>query len=363
MACPVLLLRRAPPQRDRRPRRPQRHRLPRGLRPRPGARARRAAALLFVALRQRPDRPGHRTRQRPGRRRRAGQEPARHRRRRDRRPAHRRRRPGAGGRGRPAGRLLDLHPALVADRDSPDAAGGHRPGARRGRLLLQGQLPDRLRLPARSATARPSAAPSPPSTTSPATTPASGSSCSTGCAVLVPGWTRAQPGRPRHRAGRAARLRRRPAQLPPGRGRHRGLPGHRPPRRLGPPPRPAGRLPDARRLQRARLAALHRRPAGRPRPRHRGADPHPEPAGARRPGAAGRAVLARACGRARRRRAGVPDHAAGRAGSRAQPDPLPHLGGEGVLPAARRHRGQRSAATSRACGPATSWSWPRRPAR
>ena len=37
---------------------------------------------------------------------------------------------------------------------------------------------------------------------------------------------RAQPGRPRRRAGRAARLRRRPAQLLPGRGRDRGLSRH-----------------------------------------------------------------------------------------------------------------------------------------
>ena len=66
---------------------------------------------------------------------------------------------------------------------------------------------------------------------------------------------RAQPGRPRRRPGRAAGLRRRPPQLPAGRGRHRGVPGHRPPARLGAPPRAAGRLPHARRLQRPRLGA------------------------------------------------------------------------------------------------------------
>ena len=48
----------------------------------------------------------------------------------------------------------------------------------------------------------------------------------------------AQPGRPRRGAGRAARLRRRPAELPAGRGRHRGLPRHRaaPHRRCGATP-------------------------------------------------------------------------------------------------------------------------------
>ena len=45
------------------------------------------------------------------------------------------------------------------------------------------------------------------------------------------------------RAGRAAGLRRRLPELLPGRGRHRGVPGHRPAAHLGAPARPAGRLP------------------------------------------------------------------------------------------------------------------------
>ena len=48
---------------------------------------------------------------------------------------------------------------------------------------------------------------------------------------------------------------RRPPELPPGRGRHRGLSRHGAPARFGPPPCAAPRLPHARRLQRARLGA------------------------------------------------------------------------------------------------------------
>ena len=64
---------------------------------------------------------------------------------------------------------------------------------------------------------------------------------------------RAPRARPRHHAGRAAGLRRRPPELLPGRGRDRGLPRHRAAAHLGAPPRAAGRLPHARGLQRARL--------------------------------------------------------------------------------------------------------------
>ena len=63
---------------------------------------------------------------------------------------------------------------------------------------------------------------------------------------------RSRPGR---RAGRAGRLRRRPAQLPAGRGRHRGVPGDRAQPHLAAPPRAAGRLPRPRWLQRPRLDA------------------------------------------------------------------------------------------------------------
>ena len=59
-------------------------------------------------------------------------------------------------------------------------------------------------------------------------------------------------------ARRAARLRRRPAQLLPRRRRHRGLPGHRAPAHLGAPPRAAARLPHARGRQRPRLGGGHR---------------------------------------------------------------------------------------------------------
>ena len=48
-------------------------------------------------------------------------------------------------------------------------------------------------------------------------------------ALLVPDWRERHVRRPRHHAGRAAGLRRRPPELLPGRGRHRGLPRHRAP--------------------------------------------------------------------------------------------------------------------------------------
>ena len=74
---------------------------------------------------------------------------------------------------------------------------------------------------------------------------------------------RAQRRRSRRHAGRAARLRRRPALLPAGCRRHRGLSGHGAAAHFPAPPRPAGRLPLARWLQCARLAA---RAGGRRRP-------------------------------------------------------------------------------------------------
>ena len=64
-----------------------------------------------------------------------------------------------------------------------------------------------------------------------------------------PGVDRAQPGRPRHRAARAVRLRGRPPQLLPGRGRQRGVPRHGAPARVRQAAREARRLPDARRPQ------------------------------------------------------------------------------------------------------------------
>ena len=78
-------------------------------------------------------------------------------------------------------------------------------------------------------------------------------------ALIMPDWTERHVARPRDHAGRAARLRRRLPQLLPGRGRDRGLSRHRAAADLGAPARAAGRLPDARRLQRARLAD-HQRP-------------------------------------------------------------------------------------------------------
>ncbi len=90
-------------------------------------------------------------------------------------------------------------------------------------------------------------------------------------------------------AGRAAGLRRRPPELPPGRGRHRGLPRHG----ARAAPRSAATrgcsTTDARRLQRPRLGAFpgegQRRPARRhaaPHRRARAAEAQVDPAGLER---------------------------------------------------------------------------------
>ena len=89
------------------------------------------------------------------------------------------------------------------------------------------------------------------STTWPRTTPASASCCSTASRRTCPAWQERHVPGPRHRAGRGAGLHRRLPQLLPGRGGHRGLPRHRAPAHLGASACAAGRLPHARRLQRA----------------------------------------------------------------------------------------------------------------
>ena len=116
-----------------------------------------------------------------------------------------------------------------------------------------------------------------------------------------------QPGGPAGHGRRGARARRRPPVLPPGRGRHRGVPRHRPQPRLGAPPRPPPRLRGARRLHRPGVGAGAgggelRRGDVRARPRDRGAGRRPGPDG-RRP-TAGETLLADA---RRRRRGGLRD--------------------------------------------------------
>ena len=85
--------------------------------------------------------------------------------------------------------------------------------------------------------------------------------------LLAPGWTERVPADVGIAARRTARLRRRPALLPAGRDRDRGLSRHRAPAHLAAPPRPARRLPRARRLQRARVGADVRLRRGRRRRR------------------------------------------------------------------------------------------------
>ena len=114
---------------------------------------------------------------------------------------------------------------LSAFAHRPGAAGWLRSAALGGGLLLQGRMPDRLRLQAGAGLPAGDAARAgdqlpgqrlrqlPPADARPAGQPD---------ARLG----RAQPGRPGRDAGRAAGLRRRPPELPAGRHRHRGLSRH-----------------------------------------------------------------------------------------------------------------------------------------
>ncbi len=103
-------------------------------------------------------------------------------------------------------------------------------------------------------------------------------------AAAQPRLDRAQPVRPRDGAPRAARLRRRPALLLPGRGRERGVPRDAAAPHLGAPSRPPDRLPDARRAQRVG-ARVHRRTV------------HARPGASPRADAARREILRRCAGR------------------------------------------------------------------
>ena len=171
-------------------------------------------------------------------------------------------------------------------------------------------------------------------------------------AVLAPDWRERNPADLGVALVELLAYAARPAELPAGRGRDRGVPRHRAAARLGPPPRAAGRLPDARRLQRARVgagrvAAGIRRPVtiparhagcstelGRPRRRARDRSRTRQPLG-RGPG-------------------GVRDDARGHAPPRARRDRALRLGRARVLPAAGRHARDAGRATCRTCAGATS---------
>ena len=127
-----------------------------------------------------------------------------------------------------------------------------------GRLLVQGRVPERLRLRAGHASARPSRRRRPSIDYLAKDYASFRRLMLDRIAQLVPDWRERSAGRPRRRAGRAARLRRRPPELPAGRGRDRGLPRHGARAHLAAPPCAARRLPHARRLQRARLGARRR---------------------------------------------------------------------------------------------------------
>ena len=227
-------------------------------------------------------------------------------------------------------RLLGLHAAARRQPGRPQPPAGHRPRALRGRLLVQGRVPDRLRLrPAPRLPARGRRAPCPllPRQGLPQLPPPDARPDGPDHARVA----RAQPRRPRHHPRRGARLHRRPPELRPGRRRRRSLPRHRPPPLLGPSPRPPRRLPDARRRQRPRLG-----PARRRRPRHgdpprRRAVPHPRhrPGPGHRPRGRGSRPHPR------------PAHLRAAAREAAVPEPERHrllrLGRPGMLPAQRRH--------------------------
>ena len=194
-------------------------------------------------------------------------------------PQHRRRVGDGGhrradGHRRPRRRLLAVRPAHRAQPGRPQRPEELRPRAVGAPVLVQGQLPERPRLratgPRRAPRQRrpdrrlprqglrrlPPADARPPRPTR-------------------AGLDGAQPGRsPRHRR-RGARPHRRPHVVPPGRRRHRGVPRHGAQPHLGAPPRPPARLPRARGLHGAHLAAPRgdRQLAGRDRGSRRRRDP------------------------------------------------------------------------------------------
>ena len=140
--------------------------------------------------------------------------------------------------------------------------------------------------------------------------------------------------RRRHRARRAARLRRGRALVPPGRGRDRGVPADRAAADVAAPPRAARRLRRARGRERPRVGARLRRGRGR-RARPRDAAAHARP---RRPGR-GRARRAAPPRRAREGRRDVRDRRAGRALPLARAVRLLDVGRRRLLPPPRRDRG------------------------
>ena len=140
-------------------------------------------------------------------------------------------------------RLLDLHAAPRRRRRRSRPPPGFDPPLAERRLLVQGRLPDRPRLRAGRRLCRRAGARA-------ASIDYLAKDYASFRRLILDRLRRRCPtgrernaGRPRRHAGRAARLRRRPPQLLPGRRRHRGLPRHRPAAHLGAPPRPAGRLP------------------------------------------------------------------------------------------------------------------------
>ena len=230
-------------------------------------------------------------------------------------------------------RLLDLHAAARRGRRERGAAGRLRPAADRGRLLLQGRVPDRLRLragvrlPARGGRGARDRLPReglpvvPLAHARPAEPPRAG----------LEG---AELRRPRRRARRAAGVRRRRALVPAGLGRHRGLPRHGAAADFAAPPRAARRLRRPRGCERARLAARVRERRGRAAARgDAGGDARTEAARRPRPG------RARAPGCDRRRRRDVRDARRGAALRVARALRLLDLGRRRLLPAARRDLG------------------------
>ena len=230
-------------------------------------------------------------------------------------------------------RLLDLR-AAPPDLDHGRLASGHvRPPAFVRPVLVQGRLPERLRL------RRPGLLPSRGAARAGDRLPRQGLRQLPAVDARPDGRARtrldgAKPGRRPRRARRAARVRRRPPQLLPGRGRDGELSRHRATTRLGSPPRAPARLPRPLGLQRPGVGRLRRRLRQQRRR-----------AGARR---RSRAPLTRRHRRDDRRAGrpaeaagggaadGVRDHVSDHAPRRAQRDRLLHLERRPVLPAEGR---------------------------
>ena len=239
------------------------------------------------------------------------------------------------------GRLLALHAAPRRRRRQRRAAGGLRSAARVGRVLVQGRVPDGLRL--RAGLRVPAGAARRAGDRLPREglrlVPRADARSAQPARARVDGTHSGRHGR---RARRVARIRRRRAVVPAGRGRHRGVSRHGATAHVAAAPRTARRLHRPRGRERARLDAREgRRSGGHDGEGHAAAD-----AGAR-PAARVRAGQSRASRRACSTRRDVRDDERRRSLRRARALRLLDVGRRRLLPARAARRLRHSSATIR----------------